>query len=88
MVDSLPYLVGDERWRIRFKKLRRSFFFRCGCSTPLPRDELNLAEAVRQMFGEGGGRQVKDPKNALVTGIGVIPFARNWGTSAALILEA
>jgi acetyl-CoA acetyltransferase len=49
---------------------------------------LNLAEAVRQMFGEGGKRQVKDPKNALVTGIGVIPYARNWGTSAAMILEA
>jgi acetyl-CoA acetyltransferase len=49
---------------------------------------LNLAEAVRQMFGEGGSRQVKDPKNALVTGIGVIPYARNWGTSAAMILEA
>jgi hypothetical protein len=40
------------------------------------------------MFGEGGGRQVDNPKNALVTGIGVIPYARNWGTSAAMILEA
>jgi acetyl-CoA acetyltransferase len=49
---------------------------------------LNLAEAVRQMFGEGGGRQVSNPKNALITGIGVIPYARNWGTSAAMILEA
>ena len=49
---------------------------------------LNLAEAVRQMFGEAGARQVAEPKNALVTGIGVIPFARNWGTSAAMILEA
>lgn len=49
---------------------------------------LNLAEAVRQMFGEGNGRQVDNPKNALVTGIGVIPYARNWGTSAAMILEA
>jgi len=48
---------------------------------------LNLAEAVRQLFGEAGERQVADPKNALVTGIGVIPFARNWGTSAAMILE-
>ena len=48
---------------------------------------LNLAEAVRQLFGEGGARQVKDPKNALVTGIGVIPYGRNWGTSAAMILE-
>ncbi|MDE5445814.1 thiolase family protein [Bradyrhizobium sp. CSA207] len=49
---------------------------------------LNLAEAVRQMFGEGGGRQVDSPKNALITGIGVIPYARNWGISAAMILEA
>jgi acetyl-CoA acetyltransferase len=49
---------------------------------------LNLAEAVRQLFGEGGKRQVKAPKNALVTGIGVIPYGRNWGTSAAMILEA
>jgi acetyl-CoA acetyltransferase len=49
---------------------------------------LNLAEAVRQMFGEGGGRQISNPKNALITGIGVIPYARNWGTSAAMILEA
>jgi len=49
---------------------------------------LNLAEAVRQMFKEGGTRQVADPRNALVTGIGVIPYARNWGTSSAMILEA
>lgn len=49
---------------------------------------LNLAEAVRQMFGEGGSRQVKDPRNALVTGIGVIPYGRNWGVSSAMILEA
>ncbi|TAL75154.1 MAG: thiolase family protein [Burkholderiaceae bacterium] len=49
---------------------------------------LNLVEAVRQMFGEGGARQVADPRNALVTGIGVVPYARNWGTSSAMILEA
>lgn len=49
---------------------------------------LNLAEAVRQMFKEGGSRQVQDPRNAVVTGIGVIPYARNWGTSSAMILEA
>ena len=49
---------------------------------------LNLAEAVRQMFGEAENRQVENPGTALVTGIGVIPYARNWGTSAALILEA
>ena len=48
---------------------------------------LNLVEAVRQLMGEAGQRQVANPKNALVTGIGVIPFARNWGTSTAMILE-
>ncbi|MEJ7931084.1 thiolase family protein [Ramlibacter sp. AN1015] len=48
---------------------------------------LNLVEAVRQLFGEGGERQVRDPRNALVTGIGVIPYGRNWSTSAAMILE-
>ncbi|MFM0337326.1 thiolase family protein [Paraburkholderia fungorum] len=48
---------------------------------------LNLAEAVRQLFGEGGATQVPDARNALVTGIGVIPYGRNWGTSSAMILE-
>lgn len=49
---------------------------------------LNLAEGVRQLFGEGEGRQIADPKTALVTGIGTIPYGRNWSTSAAMILEA
>jgi acetyl-CoA acetyltransferase len=48
---------------------------------------LNLVEAVRQMFGEAGARQVAEPRNAVVTGIGVIPFGRNWATSNILILE-
>ena len=49
---------------------------------------LNLVEGVRQLFGEGGARQVSSAGNALVTGIGVIPYGRNWATSAAMILEA
>ncbi|MGE3642913.1 MAG: thiolase family protein [Beijerinckiaceae bacterium] len=47
----------------------------------------NLVEAVRQMFGEAGARQVSDPHNALVTGIGVIPYGGNWSVSTALVLE-
>jgi acetyl-CoA acetyltransferase len=47
----------------------------------------NLVEAVRQLFGDGGARQIADTRNALVTGIGVIPYGRNWTTSAALVLE-
>ena len=48
---------------------------------------LNLVEGVRQMFGEAGARQVSDPRNCMVTGIGVIPYARNWGVSGVLIME-
>jgi acetyl-CoA acetyltransferase len=48
---------------------------------------LNLVEGVRQMLGEAGERQVSDPRNCMVTGIGVIPYGRNWGVSNVLILE-
>jgi acetyl-CoA acetyltransferase len=48
---------------------------------------LNLVEAVRQMLGEGGERQIAKIDNAMVTGIGGIPYARNWCTSGVLILE-
>ena len=49
---------------------------------------MNLTEAVRQLMGEAGERQVAGAGNAMVTGIGVIPYARNWGSSSVLILEA
>ncbi|HUK61412.1 MAG TPA: thiolase family protein [Stellaceae bacterium] len=47
---------------------------------------VNLVEAVRQLMGAGGARQVKRINNALVTGIGGIPYGRNWATSTAMIL--
>jgi acetyl-CoA acetyltransferase len=46
----------------------------------------NVVEAVRQLFGEGGKRQMKDTRNALVTGIGGIPYGRNWSSSVVMIL--
>ena len=49
---------------------------------------VNLTEALRQLMNEAGERQVPGAKNALVTGIGVIPYFRNWGSSTAMILEA
>jgi acetyl-CoA acetyltransferase len=48
---------------------------------------IQVVEAVRQLRGEAGERQVKDPKNALVTGIGYVNFLRNWDTSVAGVLE-
>jgi acetyl-CoA acetyltransferase len=48
----------------------------------------NVVEAVRQLFGEGGMRQVKDRRNALVTGIGGIPYGRNWASSVVMILSS
>jgi acetyl-CoA acetyltransferase len=48
----------------------------------------NLVEAVRQLFGEAGARQVQDTSNAVVTGIGGIPYARNWNTSAVMVLTS
>jgi acetyl-CoA acetyltransferase len=49
--------------------------------------QLNLIEAIRQLFNEAPGRQIPNPGTAMVTGIGVIPYVRNWGNSSVLILE-
>ena len=47
---------------------------------------VNLVEAVRQLMGAGDARQIKRIDNALVTGIGGIPYGRNWATSTVMIL--
>jgi acetyl-CoA acetyltransferase len=47
---------------------------------------VNLVEAVRQLTGAGGARQIKRIDNAMVTGIGGIPYGRNWATSTVMIL--
>jgi acetyl-CoA acetyltransferase len=49
---------------------------------------VNLTEAITQLMGAAGERQVKRADNAVVTGIGAMQYARNWGTSAVLVLEA
>jgi acetyl-CoA acetyltransferase len=48
---------------------------------------INLIEALKQLRGEAGPRQLARADNAMVTGIGVIQYARNWGSSNVLILE-
>lgn len=48
---------------------------------------LSLVEGVRQLFGEAGPLQVRQARNALITGIGGIGYARGWMMSNALVLE-
>lgn len=47
---------------------------------------LQIVEALRQLAGEGGERQVPGAGNGLITGLGVIPYGRIWGTSNCMIL--
>jgi acetyl-CoA acetyltransferase len=49
---------------------------------------VNLIEGVTQLLGAAGERQVGRARNAVVTGIGAMQYARNWGTSAVLVLGA
>jgi len=49
---------------------------------------LGLVEAIRQLTGEAGARQVKDAKLALVSGFGMINFDRGLGSGAVIIAKS
>lgn len=48
---------------------------------------VNLIEALKQLFGKAGARQKRGVAHVMATGIGVIPYARNWSSSNVMILE-
>jgi len=47
---------------------------------------LHVLEAVRQLRGEGGDRQVLEAKIGLVSGLGVLPYGKNLGCCAVAVL--
>ena len=48
---------------------------------------IHVIEAVRQLRGEGGQRQVRDAKIGMVTGLGVLPYGNNLGCCAVAVLD-
>jgi acyl-CoA synthetase (AMP-forming)/AMP-acid ligase II/acetyl-CoA acetyltransferase len=49
---------------------------------------LGMTEAIRQLTGQAGGRQVKDAKLGLVSGFGMINFDRGLASGAAVLSKA
>jgi acetyl-CoA acetyltransferase len=85
--EGSEFLLGtDVTWRGALPINTGGGQISCG-QVGLASGLTNLVEAVRQMFGEAGERQVADPANAMITGIGTIPYGRNWYVSTGLILE-